>query len=83
MKTTGEIAEGLFVRAREMAQREGTTLHTLIEEGLRSALARREQGASYQWPDLSVTGEGIAPEIEEGAWELRPDINVRATNGAG
>jgi hypothetical protein len=24
---------------------------------------------SYKWPDLSVTGEGIDPEIEEGSWE--------------
>ena len=48
---------------------EGTTMRTLIEEGLRAALARREQKTSYQWPDLSVSGEGLAPEIEEGSWE--------------
>jgi hypothetical protein len=70
MKTTVEIAEDLFIRTREVAQREGTTLRALIEEGLRAALARREKRASsYQWPDLSVTGEGLAPEIEEGAWD--------------
>jgi hypothetical protein len=28
---------------------------------------------SYKWPDLSVTGEGIDPEIEEGSWELLRD----------
>ncbi len=57
------------MRAQEVVQREGITLRALMEEGLRAALAHREQKASYQWPDLSVTGEGIAPEIEEGAWE--------------
>jgi hypothetical protein len=66
MKTTVEIADDLFVRTREVAQREGTTLRNLIEEGLRSALARREQKTSYRWPDLSVAGEGLSPEIEEG-----------------
>ena len=69
MKMTVVIAEDLFARTREVAQREGTTMRALIEEGLRAALARREQKTSYQWPDLSVSGEGLAPEIEEGSWE--------------
>jgi hypothetical protein len=73
MKTTVEITEDLFARTREVAQREGTTMRTLIEEGLRAALARREQKTSYHWPDLSVSGEGLAPEIEEGSWELLRD----------
>jgi predicted nucleic acid-binding protein len=31
---------------------------------LRTALAMRERKAPYRWPDLSVPGEGLAPEIE-------------------
>jgi hypothetical protein len=69
MKTTVEISEHLFTRAREVAQREGTTLRSLIEEGLGAALARREQRTPYRWPDLSVEGDGLVPELEEGAWE--------------
>lgn len=81
MKMTVEIAEDLFMRAfmraREIAQREGTTMRALIEEGLRAALARGEQKASYRWPDLSVGGEGLTPEVEEGSWErLRDRIYV-------
>jgi hypothetical protein len=74
MKTTVEIAEDLFLRTREVAQREGTTLRALIEEGLQAALARREEKAPYQWPDLSVGGEGLVPEIEEGSWESLGDL---------
>jgi len=75
MKTTVEIAEDLFARTREVARREGTTLRALIEEGLQIVLAQREQKSSYRWPDLSVGGEGIAPGVEEGAWEpLRDQI---------
>jgi hypothetical protein len=81
MKTTVEIAEDLFARTREVARREGTTLRSLIEEGLRAALAQREQRASYRWPDLSVTGEGLAPEIEEGSWEPLRD-RIYAGRGA-
>jgi hypothetical protein len=68
MKTTVEIAEDLLVRTREVAQREGTTLRALIEEGLQAALARREQKRAYRWPDLSVSGDGLLPEFEEGNW---------------
>jgi len=70
MKTTLEIAEDLFARARQVAQRGGTTLRALIRDGLRSALANREQKATpYRWPDLSVGGEGTAPEIGKEHWE--------------
>lgn len=81
MKTTVEIAEELFVRSREVAQREGTTLRNLIEEGLRVVLAQREQKASYRWPDLSVSGEGLAPGVEEGSWEPIRD-RIYAGRGA-
>lgn len=74
MKTTVEIAEELFTRTREVAQREGTTMRALIEEGLRDALARREHKTAYSWPDLSVPGKGLSPEIQEGAWEPLRDL---------
>jgi hypothetical protein len=45
------------------------TTGQIAEKESRAALARREQKTSYQWPDLSVSGEGLAPEIEEGSWE--------------
>jgi len=82
MKTTVEISEDLFARTREVAQREGTTLRALIEEGLRTTLARREQKAApYRWPDLSVDGEGLSPRIEEGNWEPLRD-RIYAGRGA-
>ncbi|HEX7183437.1 MAG TPA: DUF2191 domain-containing protein [Thermoanaerobaculia bacterium] len=82
MKTTVEIADDLFSRTREVAQREGTTLRHLIEEGLRLTLAQREhQTTIYRWPDLSAGGEGLAPEIEEGNWEPLRD-RIYAGRGA-
>ena len=81
MKTTVEIAEGLFTRTRELARREGTTMRTLIEEGLRIALKRREQKTSYRWPDLSVSGEGLVPDVGEGSWEPIRD-RIYAGRGA-
>jgi hypothetical protein len=71
MKTTVEIAEDLFARTREVARREGTTFRSLIEEGLQAALAHHEQmiARDYVWPDLSVGGDGLAPELGDGSWE--------------
>jgi hypothetical protein len=69
MKTTITIDQDLFVRAQKIARRDGTTLHTLIQEGLSVVLALREQKSSYRWPDLSVGGEGLTPGVEEGAWD--------------
>jgi hypothetical protein len=80
MKTTVEIADELFARAREVARHEGTTLRALIEEGVRTVLALREQRTPYQWPDLSVGGEGLAPEVAAGSWEL---IRDRIYSGQG
>ena len=74
MKTTVEIAEDLVARTREVARREGTTLRALIEEGLQVALERREHRTLYRWPDLSVGGEGLAPDLEEGGWEPLRDL---------
>jgi len=66
---TVEIADELLARAREVAKCEGTTLRALIVEGLRIVLARREQKTPDRWPDLSVGGEGLDPEVQEGSWE--------------
>jgi hypothetical protein len=73
MKTTVEISQDLFTRTRQVAKREGITLRALIEEGLRTALAKREQKATYRWPDLSVGGEGLAPDVAEGNWDQLRD----------
>lgn len=73
-KTTVEIADDLFGRAKEMAGREGTTLRALIEEGLRLALERRQRGESYRLRDASFAGDGLRPEVREGNWAQIRDL---------
>lgn len=70
---TVKIADELLARAREVAKCEGTTLRALVEEGLRIVLARQDQETPYRWPDLSVGGEGLDPEVDEGRWEALRD----------
>lgn len=74
MKTTIEIADALLERARKAAQAEGTTLRSLVEAGLRSTLEQRENRTGYRWPDLSVDGQGVDPEVEVGDWSRIRDL---------
>jgi len=69
MKTTVELAQPLLEEAKATARAEGRTLRSLLEEGLRLALARRKSpGPDYALPDRSVEGEGLRPELAEGGW---------------
>ncbi|MCW2944854.1 MAG: hypothetical protein JWR24_1571 [Actinoallomurus sp.] len=69
MKTTVNISDGLLREARRTAHDEGTTLKSLIEEGLRAVLERRSQADRYVLPDATVDGEGLRPEARGASWE--------------
>ncbi len=78
MKTTIEVADDLFSRARAIAARDGDTLRTLIEEGLRLALAAREQrpqAAAFRIKTFGGKGSraGLTPEFEHAGWERLRD----------
>lgn len=68
MKTTIEIPDAILEEAKEAARREGRTLRSLVEEGLRLALERREEGG-FRLRDASVEGRGLRPELEGASWE--------------
>jgi len=80
MKTTVEISDALFAEARRLAQREGTTLRALIEEGLRRLLGERRRRGRFRLRKVSFGGEGLNPDLEGGSWE---DIRRRAYEGRG
>ena len=75
MKTTVTIADALLEEAKERARAEGTTLRALIEEGLRTVLAKPEGGKSgYTLPDGSVSGNGLHPEVQGADWATLRDL---------
>ena len=74
MKTTLEIADPVLTAAKEAAHREGTTLRSLVEEGLRLALDRRQRGERFRLRDASVGGRGLRPELEGASWEEIRDL---------
>lgn len=70
MKTTIDIADPLFERARQLAEREGTTLRSLVEEGLRRVLEPKTPGRPFKLRDASFRGpcKGLSPEFAGGGW---------------
>ena len=71
MKTTVEISDALLEEAKQVASREDTTLRTLLEEGLRRALADRKQGRKFRLRRASFKGKGLQAG---GSWERLRDL---------
>lgn len=64
MKTTVEISEPLMSEARKAAEREGRTLRSLLEEGLREVLASRRRKRRFRLRDGSFKGKGLRPGVD-------------------
>lgn len=74
MKTTVELADALFARAKKHAQRTGQPMRALIEEGLRLVLEQKAAGP-YELPDRSVGNPRGRNPLEEFSWQdLREEI---------
>jgi hypothetical protein len=69
MKTTIEIADALGEAARKAAEREGTTLRALVEEGLRAVLDERARARRFKLRDASYKGKGLNPTLAQAGWE--------------
>lgn len=67
MKTTVEISDALLAEAKKVAARERTTIRTLIEQGLRQAIAQRKQRGRFQLRKASYKGRGLSAAAR-GGW---------------
>lgn len=75
MKTTVEIPDELLREAQRIAREEGTTLKSLLEEGLRAAIARHRSGRQFVLRDASVGGHGLQAAARNASWaDLREII---------
>ncbi|MGO8958225.1 MAG: type II toxin-antitoxin system VapB family antitoxin [Streptosporangiaceae bacterium] len=68
MKTTVELPEELLREAQKIARAEGTTLKSVLEEGLRAVIERHHRSAQFALPDASVDGRGLRPEFADASW---------------
>lgn len=74
MKTTIEISEQLLRDAKKIAARDGTTLRTLVEQGLRHELNQRKARASFRLRKASFKGQGLQPGADGLTWDQIRDL---------
>jgi len=73
MKTTIDIADSLFVEARELAAARNTTLRALVEAGLRQVLQEnRARKLPFKLKRATFKGKGLRPE-----WQGQPFERLR------
>ncbi len=74
MKTTLEIQDTLLLRAKESARKQGRSLRSIVEEGIRQVLASGVRRNRYELPDCSE-GDSTAPDpLEKYSWQDLRDI---------
>ncbi|HTT40436.1 MAG TPA: DUF2191 domain-containing protein [Burkholderiales bacterium] len=69
MKTTIDIATPLLTEARKVAAREGITVKTLVEQGLRRELAERRRSGPFRLRKASFRGKGLQAGVKDASWE--------------
>lgn len=69
MKTTIDIHDELFIRAKRRARRTGRPLRALVEDGLRAVLSEPASAESYRLPDLSIGDPTDDDPLEAYSWQ--------------
>ena len=69
MKTTIEIADGLFECARAFAAKERITFRALVERALRDVLRTERQQPEFKLRNASVAGCGLQAEFRDADWQ--------------
>lgn len=69
MKTTIQISDSLFAEARKIAHQEHTTLKALVEEGLRTVIAKKNKREPFKLREASFRGNGLQSEFADASGE--------------
>lgn len=69
MRTTVEIPDPLFEEIRALATRQGVTMKTLMERGLRRVLADATECPMFRLRRASFKGNGLNPDLAEAGWD--------------
>jgi hypothetical protein len=74
MKTTVVISDSLLREAKRVAAREGTTVRSLIEQGLRHAVGERNRARRFRLRKASFKGKGLSAEARRLGWDRLRDL---------
>ncbi len=68
MKTTIDLPDDLAREAKAYAARQGTTLRSVIERGIRQVLEDESRGPAFTLRDASVSGKGLSEAYRDADW---------------
>jgi Arc/MetJ family transcription regulator len=69
MKTTIEISDSLLDEAKRLAAKEGTTIRSYVEQGLRRIVAERKSRGLFRLRQATFKGKGLQPGVQDATWE--------------
>ncbi|MFZ5469360.1 MAG: type II toxin-antitoxin system VapB family antitoxin [Myxococcota bacterium] len=72
MRTTIELPDSLFAKAKKLARERGVPLRELVEEGLRRVV--EERPARFRLEDASFRGDGLVEGLDETDWDRIRDL---------
>jgi len=82
MKTTLEISDPLLDQVRRIAARDGETLRSLVEQGLRKVVAERSAKAKpFKLKDCSFGTPGSGSAYEAMSWEEKRALIYEGRGG--
>ena len=82
MKTTLDISDPLLDQIRKIATRDGDTLRSLVEQGLRKVVAERSAKAKpFKLRDGSVGTPGVVSAYENMSAEQKRDLMYERHGG--
>jgi Bacterial antitoxin of type II TA system, VapB len=82
MKTTLDIPDPLLDQVRRIATRDGETLRSLVEQGLRKVVAERSaKGKPFKLRNVSVGTPGVQSAYEKLSWEEKRALMYEGHGG--
>jgi hypothetical protein len=81
MKTTLDIPEPLLREARKLARREGTTLRSLVEKGLRRVVMEEKRTQPFRLRKASFKGRGMRRELRDAGWDRIRELAYEGRGG--
>ena len=74
MKTTIEISDTLLREVRKVAIREGVTLRSLVERGLRRIIDETKHVKPFKLRRAGFRGEGLQSDLHDASWDKVRDL---------
>jgi hypothetical protein len=83
MRTTIDVPDQLFARAKKLAREKGSTFREIVLEGVRLVIERERQGRSspFRLRDASFGEGGFAEGLAETEWDRIRDLAYEGRGG--